>query len=298
MMGSGDGGRRAVEVAGGDAIPREDGNGTASAVVFVHVPKAAGSTVIYALKRLYGRDKVWVRPGLGWPMSVPEEAPADVPVIAGHMSVGVHSVVGRPVVYLSVVREPLARLVSAYRHIRRRPRSPLHESVRDMSLEEFLVGHPISPEFDNGQIRRLVADGEAIPLGACTTGHLDDVLARVDSGELLLGATEQVEASLVHFADALGWGSPYFWSQNVGPSRALDLPEAVVAAVCERQWADFRLHAAVADSLATRDPEFDERVQRFILTNRYGYRPFAMPLMAVRKVKVEMNRLRRRAFGG
>lgn len=259
---------------------------------FIHVPKAAGSTLIYALRRIYGRDHVWVRDGRGWPMDVPDGAPRSPRVWAGHMGYGLHDVLGLDVTYLSVLRHPSPRLSSAYRYIKTRPRNPWHEQVNAMTLDEFTTGRPIAPEFDNGQVRRLLPDGEGIPLGGCTEDHVHEVLKRCEQGHILLGVQELFDPSLLHFARCLGWPSPYYWTQNsVGPARGRSVD---VDATSDYSRLDLLLYNEARSRLEQLSREDDAlgpaAVRRFRQRNYWGYRTVATPLMAYRKARISLRR--------
>lgn len=267
-------------------------------VVFIHIPKAAGSTLIYALKNIYGRGQVWVRSGQGWPMDVPADPPPNVRVWAGHMAHGAERDLDPSAVTLALLRDPVERLASAYFYVCRRPRNPLHEYASSRTLSEFLLSPPPDPEFDNGQVRRLVDRGAQIPLRGCKDAHLDDILERWHNGDLLLGVTEHIDASLLHFQSALSWPPPYYWSQNQHRDRpVLDVSRDLRDEVEQRNLLEVRLHRLVRHSLVGRGdspPSVSHReLRRFQWRNRYFFRVRHSPRMAGRKATVELRRLRR-----
>lgn len=268
-------------------------------MIFIHIPKAAGSTLIYALKQMYGRDQVWVRPGQGWPMDAPSDAPHNVRVWAGHMAYDAEWDVSSSSVTIALLRDPVERMASAYFYLCKRPRNPLHNYASACTLEEFLLSPPSDPEFDNGQVRRLVDGGSQFSLQECKEAHLEDIITRWRNGDLLLGVTEQLDASLLHFRDSLSWPPPYYWTQNQHRDRpGLDVGRNVRENVEHRNALEVRLHRLVQDSLVGSDssrPSVPSRdLRRFQWNNRYLFRARHSPRMAGRKATVEIRRLRRR----
>ncbi len=264
--------------------------------VFVHVPKAAGSTLIYALRRLYGREHVWVRDGRGWPMDVPENAPISAQVWAGHMGYGLHNSLGVNATYLSVLRSPSSRLESAYQYIGARPRNPWYDRVNAMSLRAFTTGPPIAPEFDNGQLRRLLPEGQSIPIGGCTEEQVEEVLRRCDDNQILLGVQDRFDTSLLYFARYLGWPAPYYWTQN--QRRTGGEAQAPVESSTDRDSLDALLYEGALLRLEQRvqiDEALSPRsVRLFQQRNEWGYRSAATPLMAYRKGSLILRKKMRR----
>lgn len=107
---------------------------------FVHIPKAAGSSFRAVLKRWFGRElmifdshdrKAFTR---AW-----ENRDAPPGAVAGHFSYGLHEAAPqcRPL-YISLVRDPVDRFVSLYKHARATPRHVMHAAA-DSGLEDFFV---------------------------------------------------------------------------------------------------------------------------------------------------------------
>lgn len=256
--------------------------------VFIHVPKTAGSSLIYAMRRIYGHKKVWVRKGFNWPMDLPAKVPPTASAWAGHMSYGLHEVLPCSVQYIVLLRHPLERLRSAYRYLLGRRQNPLFRSVQEVDEVAFCFGRPIVPEFDNGQLRRLLPNGQDIPIGHCTPEHLNDVLQRVDEGRLCIGIQERFDLSILQFAVRCNWPTPYYWTQNVsrpltsGIGANYEVPSScrLDLALYEKAWE--RLDQAQFGE-ACLSPE---RVERFRRTNRYVYRTAVAFPMAARKVRI------------
>lgn len=234
------------------AAARADGMAPAprAAPVFLHVPKAGGSTVIHALEWSYGKENVWRRTDPGWPMDLPgsDELPSGgATAYVGHMAYGLHRRLGVQAVYCSVVRDPVSRLSSAYHYIRRVQRNPLHSAVVEMSLADFARNPFGDIELDNGQLRRLHPDGDSIPLNCCALDHVWDIVDLIAGGGLVVGTSEQMVETLALFSQRLpGLGVPAFLSQNVAGDSRPEISWEERKLLVERNLFDVVLHQVVA----------------------------------------------------
>src|SRR5262245_44849010 len=101
-------------------------------IVLLHIPKTGGVTLRRTLKAKYSRIVSVYQPAeLGF--DVPEslrEALTRVPlsergaaqVVAGHVQYGVHEYIPRECDYITVLREPVARVVSSHNYILGHPK--------------------------------------------------------------------------------------------------------------------------------------------------------------------------------
>jgi len=123
-----------------------------------------------------------------------------------HFGYGVHEHLPayRPPAYLTVLRDPVERVLSTYGFLRAEGRVP-----DGMSLHEFI--HQPTPfrtfHMDNGQLRFLAGDSGAVvdvPHGACTVAMADVARRRLDE-MFWVGIIEDFTAGTCRLADALGW---------------------------------------------------------------------------------------------
>lgn len=121
-------------------------------LVFVHVPKAAGTSLNELLERVYGRAFLNVsNHHRAWEGRRPN--PKGIRCLAGHVPYGWHRKLGargrhpwpddglfagRTIRYVSVVRDPVERFQSYYRYASQAPKHRHHRAVADLSPREFL----------------------------------------------------------------------------------------------------------------------------------------------------------------
>jgi hypothetical protein len=194
-------------------------------VIFLHIPKTAGRTLEWmVLEKEY------------WPS---ESAKIDnanlercqeslrstdhetIRLVNGHIGYGWHRLLDRPARYITLLREPVDRVISLYFHLKRDTNHTLHEEVSKMSMREFIETGVFIEETHNGQTKLLSGalygpPGEN-PLPE-TVGLLGIALTNLERFAVV-GLTERFDESLLLMKRALGWGRHYYARQNVGRNR-------------------------------------------------------------------------------
>ncbi len=108
------------------------------ALFFVHIPKCAGSSFRQVLKHWFGPNAVFLDTHDDRALrTAVQRRRAPPQAIAGHIPFGLHD--GLPVrpCYVSLVRDPLDRFVSFYKHARRTAGHSLHPAASRLDLEAF-----------------------------------------------------------------------------------------------------------------------------------------------------------------
>jgi hypothetical protein len=141
-------------------------------LIFVHIFKCGGTFFTGGIRYSYESHEMCSH-------DIPKEHPSsyfqknseekkDVKFYHGHMSFGSHKEIERPSVYLTIVRDPVDRLLSTYYNLREEKckHHPLHRIFHTYSLEECIstsCWNKLSPEesvilsnyMDNYQVRIL-----------------------------------------------------------------------------------------------------------------------------------------------
>lgn len=197
-------------------------------VIFVHIPKTAGSTFSTILARHYSRHTIStysvdaVRDLIGYP----ETMRAEAHLLQGHFSYGVHGYLPNPAKYITFLRDPVDRVISLYYFGLERPAVYYHQRLVEegLSLAEF-VKEGITEETSNFQVRAIagiVQPGPEVfpPLDETT---LPLAKQRLAADFTAFGLTERFDESLVLFCRALRWslwsGKLAYQRQNVTAKR-------------------------------------------------------------------------------
>ncbi|HEX9819376.1 MAG TPA: sulfotransferase family 2 domain-containing protein [Methylomirabilota bacterium] len=214
-------------------------------LIFLHIPKTAGSTLTDILRRQYSPEATFLtggprRPGLEQFEALPLHQRERFACLAGHMMFGVHRLLPRPARYLTILRDPVDRVMSLYYYIRGLPEHPMHERVlRDrITLEDFVRLIP-----SDEQVRFLSGpwDGGAAPT---PREMLERAERNITEHFATFGLAERFDESLVLFKRMFGWRHLHYYRRNVTKVRPplSALAPSTVAAVERHNVLDLELY--------------------------------------------------------
>jgi len=138
---------------------------------FIHIPKTAGTSLRELLYRNVAPElRLSVYPGNendpSWvsyeKLSLNPESYQDRQYFIGHFNYGLHRILGVPDAecrYLTLLRNPVSRVVSLYKHFLSFPGSPEHDLIIDgqLSLLQFLQHGQASYQAIN-HMTKILAD--------------------------------------------------------------------------------------------------------------------------------------------
>lgn len=200
--------------------------------LFLHMPKAGGTTVTRLLLSRFPVDRrhrlTGVDPGEAIEnfLRLEGEVRANLRLICGHLYYGFHEHIPNPCVYMTMLREPVDRVMSHYYYAASWPAHSLHEAARDMPLADF-VASGCSGDVENTQAKLLSgAYRDFRPQGVFRTGEPisdADLLTRAKRNLErfgFVGVYECFAESLVLMGRCVGWRGPFVYrSENVTSAR-------------------------------------------------------------------------------
>jgi hypothetical protein len=225
-------------------------------LVITHIPKTAGTSLANLVTRfhpdatlIYGEELENIAfidsfRSAPWP-----------PVVMGHFSYGVHRLLGVPPRYATILRHPVGRIVSLYRHLKAAPDSPITERLRaGMSLREYVASG--ITEMTNNQMCRMVA-GIPPDLGMIIKASwlLDLAIYNLERHYQVVGIVERLNQALGVLAEILEWGDFATPFDNVSPGSPPELDDGTLQTVCELNELDLRLYEYVVSKTKDERPK-------------------------------------------
>lgn len=215
--------------------------------MLLHIPKTGGISLRRVVETEYPRDRcVWIYSLTDEDLA---EAKAKAPhahAFYGHYWFGFHELMGVRGRYSTVVREPIARVASHYRQLRRmtangEPHRWSEQFEAGVSLRELIESGTC--EGMNNQMVRILAAYEPIA-PTDDDAVLDAALANLEASFHMVGLTEQLDRSLELFRRGLGWSRrPRLERLNVSePSEVDDLDAGTLAVVRDHNRLDLMLY--------------------------------------------------------
>jgi hypothetical protein len=255
-------------------------------LLYLHIPKTAGTTLKHCIYEQYANgpkgapeERGWLREGVFYyPIGflkpkrplIPQWirsalARDDINAVVGHFQFGIHQFVGKPTTYVTLVREPVDRVVSLYYHLRAAANGGAG-NVADMTLDEFITSLELR-ETDNDQTRRIA--GLEPPFGRCTEKTLARAKGNLVRNFSVVGVTHRFDETLVLLKRLLNWGDLYYLPGLVNkarPSRS-GISAATINQIAARNSLDGELfkfaEMLLDEAITAQSPDFADELKAF-----------------------------------
>jgi hypothetical protein len=230
--------RRITQAAGAD-----------EAVIFLHVPKTAGTTLNrlieweYPLFEIYSVDPVFFRWSASHLWQLPARRLKRTRMFKGHMLFGLHKILPQRATYITVLREPVDRVISAFYFMRSYMLHPSYWQFRreNWTLEDFVRRSPR----ENVQSKILAGAEYNSP---CTEEIFEEAKENLFRHFSVVGLSERFEESLALMKLRFGWKLQRYSRFNVTGARPKkrDLPQSTLNLIVEKNSFDLALYECAA----------------------------------------------------
>ncbi len=192
-------------------------------IIFLHIPKTGGGTLAPVIQRQFSDHEVQtidVTPSVEQSIrefrELPQEERGKIRCVTGHASFGLHKDLLGDTEYVTLVRDPVERIISNYYYIRRTPGHRSYDSVvgQEMSLREF-VESGVNAQVENGMTRSISGDSYTQP----DRTTLKQAKSNLREHFGVVGITERFDESLVVMKRRYGWKRVGYVKRNVTRSR-------------------------------------------------------------------------------
>ncbi|MGI9627068.1 MAG: sulfotransferase family 2 domain-containing protein [Longimicrobiales bacterium] len=264
-----------------------------STLLFHHLPKMGGTTLLHLLRRQYP-DQLFevMRPSPDAAMKkfqgLPEAKRASFRAISGHMHLEFSDYIPNPVTRITLLRDPIERVVSEYFFVLRSPGHPKYPVIhgQKMTLDDVLAERVLD-EADNGQTRILCGIGQKdVPYGACTPDMLQMAQDNLDRFAVV-GVTERFDEVVGVLSERFGWKLPRYEDRNVtaGRPKVEDLPSRTQELLQESSKLDLELYRGVLERFRALEAEMGLTLKRRVKSIRRTNRAFEQ----ARRIKARFN---------
>ena len=202
--------------------------------IFLHIPKTGGTTLTSVVRANTPPEELvhlWDRPRTSQLPAIRKKS-----VVFGHLFFGLHRHFSSACTYVTVLRQPVDRVISHYFYHRRTPWDPFHSIARDHSLEEW------SRSFIDAQnLQVQIVSGKR---GVATRDTLE--LAKKNlAGFGVVGILERFDETLQLMKQRLGFHELRYVILKAAPCRPeeYDVSASCHEAIVEHNLLDLELYA-------------------------------------------------------
>jgi hypothetical protein len=238
------------------------------ALIFLHLPKCGGTTLNRIIEWEYDPLRVFsIDPILFlWSYKKLNRWPAErlgrMQVFKGHMPFGIHKRLPQNSTYISFLRDPVERVISAYYFARNYVLHPLHAWISKLTLEQYVQqspNHNVQCKYLSG--RPFVGDYHA---GPCNEEMLEMAKQNLVKYFSLVGLTERFDEGLAILKIIFGWEIAKYAKFNVTKSRLKkhSLPASTVELIADRNRFDMALYEYAIPIFDQTRAKYGREVQR------------------------------------
>lgn len=237
-------------------------------LIFLHIPKAGGTTLLNVIERQYKRRQVLMLYNTYYrkPLdsitqieSYARKSRAGYHMIVGHFGYGVNAGLGNQYRYISMVRDPVQRVISNYLHMKRTPKAPLFDQLQKISFEQYLLDG-LWPDANDGQVRRLCGvenEGNIVGFGKTSEDMFLKAVEAIERSFFCVALTEQFDRSLLLLQRILGWSNIHYVKRNISYEREAFSPSSnEIDIIRELNKYDTKLYSFVSQ-------KFDAQCEQF-----------------------------------
>ena len=217
----------------------------AEAIIFLHVPKTAGTTLNrlieweYDLFEMYSVDPVFFKWSAAHLRKLSKERLRRIRVFKGHMLFGLHEAIPQPATYITVLRDPIERVLSAFYFMRSYKLHPLYWKFKreNWTLEDFVRRSPRT----NVQCKIIAG---AVYEDPCTPEIFEQAKHNLRQHFSVVGLSERFEESLALMKLRFGWKLRSYTNFNVTRPRPKkrDLAQSTLELITEKNSFDITLY--------------------------------------------------------
>lgn len=222
-----------------DGLPRRKGT-----LIFLHIPKTAGTTFNRILEAEYNPFRIHtlspqnILGDIERFKRLSESRKRWLDVLKGHMQFGLHEYLPNPAAYITFLRDPVDRAVSAFFFIREHRLHPMHREIKDRSIEDFIRATPSQQNVQTKLIGGLTPDDE------CTLEVLQRAQHNLRNSFSVIGITERFGESLAAMRRKFGWKLKRYRNYRVTSVRpaSKELPGPIVESIRRSNAYDVELY--------------------------------------------------------
>ena len=169
-------------------------------LIFLHIPRTGGTTIGHLLLNNYKKeehvkfqynDNIINRTDIA---NISKDNTRSRKILCIHSPYGIHKLLGNNFQYMTIIRNPIDRMISHFYFAKENKRHYLNKLIisNNWTISDY-VNSRISEELDNGQVRLISGVGNSIKFGECTVDLLEIAKCNLLNSFSVVGLFEDIQ---------------------------------------------------------------------------------------------------------
>ncbi len=220
-------------------------------IIFLHIPKAGGTTLrhvflnqykylksheIYTINRTKETEIF---------QNLSHQKKQEIKLLIGHMPFGMHKELNHNFKYITFLRNPIERVISAYYYNKENESSDVFDLINGnkLSLYDYLLNN-IEPWSMNAMTKHLYGCNQKQFKENCTEDMFNEAINNLNSNFIFTGIVEEFNKSLIILKEKLNWSNPYYKSLNITKNKISksEIDSNVLQLISELNFYDIKLY--------------------------------------------------------
>ena len=276
-------------------------------LIYLHIPKTAGTTVRSIFARQFPKNALCKVPNV-IPMetflALSPEQKRQYRCFFGHMVFGLHEHLAGSSIYISMLRNPVDRIISDYYHAKRNKEHGRYEQINanNWSLADYARFRAEEQGIANTETRFISGQfglTAGAPFDPMPASALDTAKENIRTRFKAVGLQEQFDTSLILFKQVMGWKNVNYVRKNVGRNRPKNEaePKETIQLIERLNALDMELYAHVEklfNSQVDAQRDYFEREARKIQRGQQWYQ---LAYMGYQRLPKSAQNLAQKLFG-
>ncbi|WP_078430404.1 sulfotransferase family 2 domain-containing protein [Alkalihalobacterium alkalinitrilicum] len=222
-------------------------NQIAEVLIHLHMPKTAGTTLRTIIKQNVDSSKSYELYRYGNQLSkiLSNLNQKDIKCIQGHFPYGIHELLDQKAIYITMLRNPVERVISEYYFIKSIPRHELHQQVKKMTLTEY------QQELRNCNLQTRLLSGK-VTKEVLSQEDIQQAKVNIKKHFKIVGITELFNESIFLMQKEFGWMNIFYKKYNITRGKPTNIADSTLDKISKNNVLDIELYNYAREILKTK----------------------------------------------